>query len=133
MRSQQRLKNKLGLDLARLTAELYNFRFAPDSGAICQLCGADRASFEPTNDLVRTYGLRRNGFGVGGDKVSYKRLRGDYSGSELLVPDHLLYRSDEENPGCCACQCDGCQDRESPVEVPRPVQDESGECRNHNP
>jgi hypothetical protein len=28
VRSQQRLKNKLGLDLARLTAELYNFRFA---------------------------------------------------------------------------------------------------------
>ncbi len=49
------------------------------------------------------------------------------------MPGRLLYRSDQENPGRCACQCDGCQDRESPVKAPGPVQDESGDCRSHNP
>ena len=46
-----------------------------------------------------------------------------------LCPGRLLYRSNQENPGGCACQCDGCQDRESPVKAPGPVQDESGDCR----
>ncbi len=64
---------------------------------------------------------------------SVQQLWGDCDSLWLFVPDHLLYRSNQEDPGRCACQCDGSQYGEGPVKVAGPVQDESGDCRSRNP
>jgi hypothetical protein len=47
--------------------------------------------------------------------------RGDCNSLGLLVPDHLLHRSNKENPEHAACQCDAGDYSESPVKVAGPV------------
>lgn len=63
--------------------------------------------FSRPNDRVSAY-IPHDGFGAGGDEVLYQQLRKDCCGSELFLPDHLLYRPDEENPGRRARQSKCC-------------------------
>ena len=49
------------------------------------------------------------------------------------MPNHLLYRSNQQYPGNCTCRCDRSEYGEWPIKLASPIQQEPSDCRCHNP